>query len=121
MSTIDYKEFDLEGLSLEEMETVETETTNKVDVAENDIANNENVIEVKTTEPLQVAESLHIEESIELVQTPTQAGSDEEQITCPKCQLQQPKVEQCVGCGVYVEKAMAQIGQSKIQITATKF
>jgi hypothetical protein len=128
MSTIDFKEFDLEGLSLEEMETVDADTVEKIDVPVNKSAhesvnkpeNSKIEIQARTAAPIDAEES-YIEESIELVETAAQAENAEEQIICPKCELEQLKVEQCAGCGVYIEKAMAQIGQSKIQITATKF
>ncbi len=105
MSTPEFDKFDLEGLSLEEVEPAKP-------------------VEVKLPENLPKDQ---IEESIEQATDPGLASIDEvaetneEQIVCPKCELVQPKVEQCSGCGVYIAKAQAQIGQSKIEITAVKF
>ncbi len=101
MSKTDFDKFNLEGLSLEDTEPVKT---NKL----------ESAVQAEKVVP---------------VNQPAKAAADndddsektENLMICPKCELEQPKAEQCIGCGVYVQKAMAQMGQSKIEITSTKF
>jgi len=124
MSSIDFDKFDLDGLSLEAIEPGKVENSES----------NEKIEAAKTIEAPEASvnpEPPQVEE-IEPAPAPTteEVGSEahsepaangEEQMTCPKCELQQAKAEQCSSCGVYVEKALAQMGQSKIQITATKF
>ena len=103
MSNTEFDKFDLEGLSLEDAEPVKTKKTEPVVQA----------VPVTTMEqPTETAKPADSDENSEKA---------ENLMICPKCELEQPKAEQCKGCGVYVEKAMAQIGQSKIEITSTKF
>jgi len=44
----------------------------------------------------------------EAVESPSRVNADPNIITCPKCQLEQPETEQCVGCGVYIHKVDSQ-------------
>lgn len=128
MSTIDFEKFDLEGLSLEEVEpekpqsTEQPETVKSIDAPEN-LENSimPESVQVEIEEIESAPAPAPAEDEVELVVQDEQAENAEDHMTCPKCELKQPKAEQCSGCGVYVEKALAQIGQSKIQITATKF
>lgn len=126
MSTIDFDKFDLDGLSLEDVEpgkaekpepSEKAETAKAIDAPENAVRP-----EPDPVQPVQVEEIAPAPaEDVELVVQEEHTENAEDQMTCPKCELQQSKAEQCSACGVYVEKALAQIGQSKIQITATKF
>ena len=124
MSTIDFDKFDLDGLSLESMQDTNTEESKSDKVSDpssivDTPVNKQNSVSVEEDnkpEPLPEPEA-----SVELVVEDRQSENTEDQMTCPKCELQQIKAEQCSSCGVYVEKALAQIGQSNIQITATKF
>jgi len=126
MSTPEFDKFDLEGLSLEDMAPVakkadvteKAEIPNSTDALENILDAESAQVEEIEPAPAPTPESA---EDVDLVVQDDQTGNAEDQMTCPKCELQQPKAEQCSGCGVYVEKALAQIGQSKIQITGTKY
>jgi len=123
MSTPEFDKFDLEGLSLEDIETNDPaeeklpkgfpEPTQEALVEE----------EIIISEPVQVTKPMNqvAETALSQVEESASATSDEDQVVCPKCDLAQPKAEQCAGCGVYIAKALAQIGQSKIEITAVKF
>ncbi len=119
MSTPEYDKFDLEGLSLEDIEPANSE---KVELPE-DQPENEPVEQVVLAEPIpaQTKEPVDQLSEPELVNIPESADPTEGRMICPKCELEQLKAEQCSGCGVYVAKAQAQIGQSKIEITAVKF
>ena len=101
MSNTDFDKFNLEGLSLEDTEPVKS----------------------KKLEPeVQAEPDVHIEKVVEVAaDNDEKSEKNENLMICPKCELEQPKAEQCIGCGVYVQKAMAQMGQSKIEITSTKF
>ena len=45
----------------------------------------------------------------------------EKLMTCPKCDLQQPKADQCSGCGVYVNKVQTSSPEkSNLNITSVK-
>ena len=128
MSTPEFDKFDLEGLSLEDIETNDPaeekipkgfpEPTQEALVEEEIIISEP----VQSAEPMnQVAETAqsNADESAG-ANSSSNSNSNEDQIVCPKCELAQPKAEQCAGCGVYIAKALAQIGQSKIEITAVK-
>ncbi|MFK7816174.1 MAG: hypothetical protein AB8B92_07545 [Gammaproteobacteria bacterium] len=111
MSTPEFDKFDLEGLSLEDIEPAKPVKAERpkdqfIDDLEEHIVISEPIDEVIEPELVKIADS---------------AESDDGQMVCPKCELEQIKAEQCSGCGVYVEKAKAQIGQSKIEITSVKF
>ncbi len=113
MSTPEFDKFDLEGLSLEDIEPakpakVELPKDQAKDDYEEHIVISEPIEQVSKDEP-------------ELVKVVDSVESSEGQMVCPKCELEQIKAEQCSSCGVYVEKAKAQIGQSKIEITSVKF
>jgi hypothetical protein len=110
MSTIDFDQFDIEGLSLEEMEPVKKAET--VEETES-----EKIPEIKAEA---VRKSVAVDTPLNADAERTEASSVEGSMTCPKCELEQPKAEQCSGCGVYVKKAQA-VSPSKIQITSTKF
>ena len=123
MSGIDFDKFDLEGLSLEDMEPVK-----KAESIVDDIPQEAKPVEVPEVE----AKPVEIDESLSSLQRTENADVGGEEaakdsggsMTCPKCELEQPKAEQCSGCGVYVKKAQAQVqaqGKSKIQITSAKF
>ena len=114
MSTAEFDKFDLEGLSLEEMEPVKEK---KLDIKPEPVEQ-EPVIEVK---PAPAPEEQVVEAAPPPTTDAAEKAQSEDQMTCPKCELEQPKSEQCAGCGVYIAKALAQLGQSKIQITSTKF
>lgn len=129
MSSTDFDKFDLEGLSLEDIEPVKKAEApeDKLEVIEPAKAPEISVeeIEAKPVEVPQVIEEIksaappqpvanHAAENAEASTVP------DGQMVCPKCELVQPKAEQCSGCGVYVKKALA-MSQSKIQITSTKF
>lgn len=128
MSSIDFDKFDLDGLSLETIEdkideqpreqTREQKSTNQAELTDP-----VNVSEVRKSPTKVQPEKIQVkpEQAEELIVAKTQSETSGESMTCPKCELQQVKAEQCSGCGVYVEKALAQIGQSNIQITAVKF
>ena len=103
MSNTEFDKFNLEGLSLEDAEPVKTKKLEPVVQAEP-------ITPVE--QPNEAVVTVHDDENSE---------NKEDLMTCPKCELEQPKAEQCSGCGVYVEKALALIGQSKIEITSTKF
>ena len=100
MSKTDFDKFNLEGLSLEETEPVKSKKLESVEQAEKIVP---------------------VEQPVKAAANDEDAEKTENLMTCPKCELEQPKAEQCSRCGVYVQKAMAQIGQSKIEITSTKF
>ncbi len=119
MSTPEFDEFDLEGLSLEEVESskpVKAEQLPAEEMLEQ---------ELKSAQPIEQIKP--VEEVVQAAPPPApEAKSDEAnlpegQMMCPKCELVQEKAEQCSGCSVYIAKAKAAIGQSKIQITSTKF
>ena len=124
MSTPEFDEFDLEGLSLEDVEPAKPA---KAEQSPQELLEQELLM----AEPVKQAEP--VEEVVQAAPPPAPTpaaqaanqsnGADlpEGQMICPKCELVQPKAEQCSGCGVYVAKAQAQIGQSKIEITSTKF
>jgi hypothetical protein len=114
MNTIDFDKFDLDGLSLEDIDPVKADESKSNKKLETDNA-------IDTPENNESPAKAEPEQTVELVEAANQADNTEEQMTCPKCELQQIKADQCSGCGVYVEKALAQIGQSNIQITASKF
>ncbi len=67
------------------------------------------VIEQKP-EPSPTAATLALEpteeelRAAETAESTRRAKADPSMITCPKCQLEQPKAEQCVGCGVFIHK-----------------
>ncbi len=124
MSTPEFEEFDLEGLSLEEVDPakpVKAEQMQAEELLEQELKM------AKPIESVQPIEAKPVEKVIQAAPPPAaEATSDEAnlpegQMICPKCELVQEKAEQCSGCGVYVAKAKAAIGQSKIQITSTKF
>lgn len=126
MSTIDFDKFDLDGLSLESMQEVKSEEPKSENISEpstivNAHEKKQNSADIEADSRLEREPIPEPEQSVEIVIEDSQADNSEEQMTCPKCELQQIKAEQCSGCGVYVEKALAQIGQSNIQITAVKF
>ena len=118
MSTIDFDKFDLDDLSLESMEVAKAEEPKTNKSSEPEPASTMNTPEKnRSTDSVEAKP----EQTVELAVETKQVDNTEDQMTCPKCELQQIKADQCSGCGVYVEKALAQIGQSNIQITATKF
>jgi|GEM_PF-2788094 len=134
MSTPEFDKFDLDGLSLEDVEPAKTEKLegqdNQAPVEEIELA--EPVQEIPPVKPLaepvqeapQVAQPIEAAPppaSIPAANNPQSEDVPEGKMLCPKCELLQEKAEQCEGCGVYVAKAQAAIGQSKIQITSTKF
>ena len=123
MSTIDFDKFYLDGLSLEDIEPEKTEEPKEPKEPKELNSNKklETAIVIDTPENNENSVRQESEKAVELVVGAKPAENSEEQMTCPKCELQQIKAEQCSSCGVYVEKALAQIGQSNIQITATKF
>ena len=129
MSTADFDKFDLEGLSLEDMEPVKKAESveDKLEVIEPAKAPEIRVeeIEAKPVEAPQLIEEVKPAAPPPLAAHPTTENAEanylsDGQMSCPKCELVQAKAEQCSGCGVYVKKAQA-MGQSKIQITSTKF
>jgi len=129
MSNTDFDKFDLEGLSLEDMEPVKKAEApeDKVEIIEPAKAPEVNFeeIEVKPVEAPQVIEEVQSAPPPQPAANPAVENTDSSslpdgQMACPKCELVQPKAEQCSGCGVYVAKALA-MGQSNIQITSTKF
>jgi hypothetical protein len=115
MSTIDFDKFDLDGMSLEDIEPKKAEKPQKPHQVEQKP-------EPKSVQVEEVIEVKPVQQSVEAEQIDKteNAKVPDGQMICPKCELEQPKAEQCSGCGVYVKKAQAQ-GQSKIQITSTKF
>ena len=117
MSTPEFDKFNLEGLSLEDIEPAKSE---KVELPEDQLED-EPVEQIVLVEPAQTAEPVDQVGEPELVDIAESADPTEGRMVCPKCELEQIKAEQCSGCGVYVAKAQAQIGQSKIEITAVKF
>ena len=127
MSTPEFDKFDLEGLSLEDMSPAPAKAE-KPDVPEKpEIPNStdslENILDAESAqvEEIEPAPAPEFAEEVGLEVQDNQTENAEDQMTCPKCELQQPKAEQCSDCGIYVEKALAQIGKSKIQITGTKY
>ena len=142
MSTTDFDKFDLDGLSLEDMEPVK-KTEPSLDELAQEIKPVEPSPKVNAEPVIEAAPPPVPEDNVEVIevaappppappqvapQPPQQtdaaqaenANVPEGSIVCPKCEHVQPQAEQCVNCGVYVKKALAQ-GQSKIQITHTKF
>ena len=129
MSTTDFDKFDLEGLSLQDIEPankVEAPEGGKLEPTPPKAPEIEveviEAIPVETPQVIEEVKPVEAPQPVEIVATDEAkaAKSADEQMTCPKCELAQPKAEQCSGCGVYVKKAAA-MGQSKIQITSTKF
>ena len=125
MSTPEFDKFDLDGLSLEEIEpkkVEQPEQTKKVEPKQVELEPEpvqvEEVIEAKPVQPVEADQAELVEKT---ENANANANVPDGQMVCPKCELLQDKAEQCSGCGVYVKKAAAQIGQSKIQITKTKF
>ena len=126
MSTAEFDKFDLEGLSLEEVEPAKPVQDEKE--ALQDLAQEIEEIQLNPVEPTPVKKVAAPEPTpapapAQVQSAPTAENSDipEGKMVCPKCELLQDKAEQCAGCGVYIAKAQAQMGQSKIQITSTKF
>lgn len=127
MSGPEFDKFDLEGLSLEEVEPAKPVVEKPLEDQSLDQPVDQPVEEIVLAdaipaEPEQVAESGdQLVDEPELMNMSESADPSEGQMVCPKCELEQIKAEQCSGCGVYIAKALAQIGQSKIEITAVKF
>ncbi|WLQ16730.1 hypothetical protein O5O45_12460 [Hahella aquimaris] len=63
------------------------------------------VQEVKP-EPTIKAHTLSLEPTEEELRAKEEAAAKpaEDRVTCPKCNLEQPKADQCAGCGVYMHK-----------------
>ncbi|AZZ92898.1 hypothetical protein EUZ85_20070 [Hahella sp. KA22] len=63
------------------------------------------VQEVKP-EPTLKAHTLSLEPTEEELRAKEEAVAkpSDDRVTCPKCNLEQPKAEQCAGCGVYMHK-----------------
>ncbi len=119
MSTAEFDKFDLEGLSLEDIEPAKpVEVEQKVP---QDLPQEIEEIQVKPVEQEPVKKAAEPMPQAQNTQNAESADVPEGKMVCPKCELLQDKAEQCSGCGVYVAKAQAQVGQSKIQITSTKF
>lgn len=123
MSTPEFDKFDLEGLSLED---VEPTNPVKVEPSIDQLKNmSKDQLEAKLSDKIEeqivIAEPVDQVVEPELMSITENADSADSQMVCPKCELEQNKAEQCAGCGVYVAKAKAQIGQSKIEITSVKF
>ena len=130
MSTTDFDKFDLEGLSLEDMESVKKAEAPEEDELEAIKSAKAPAIKVEEIEAKPIEVPQVIEEvkpaappppaAIPTAENAEASNLPDGHMTCPKCEFVQPKAEQCSNCGVYVKKALA-MGQSKIQITSTKF
>ena len=137
MSNTDFDKFDLEGLSLEDIEP-DKKADSPIDELQQEAKPVEPPPEVNAEPVIQAAPPPVPEDNVEVIeitappaeplQPPQQAEEGQAEnanvpegsMTCPKCEHVQPQAEQCSSCGVYVKKALAQ-SQSKIQITHTKF
>ena len=133
MSNTDFDKFDLDGLSLEDMEPVKKAEPSLDELAQ-ELKPVEPSPEVNAEPVIEAAPPPLPEDNVEVIEITAPAAPSpqantgeaenanvpEGSMACPKCEHVQPQAEQCSSCGVYVKKAMAQ-SQSKIQITHTKF
>lgn len=137
MSSTDFDKFDLDGLSLEDMEPVKKAESSLDELAQ-EAKPIDSPPDVDAEPVIEAAPPPLPEDNVEVIEisalptTPSQppeqanacqaenANVPEGSMACPKCEHVQPQAEQCESCGVYVKKALA-MNQSKIQITHTKF
>ncbi|ABC29693.1 conserved hypothetical protein [Hahella chejuensis KCTC 2396] len=66
-------------------------------------------------EPTLKAHTLSLEPTEEELRAKEEAAvkPSDDRITCPKCNLEQPKADQCAGCGVYMHKVAPPVASSE--------